>query len=42
METRHDLLYTKDHEWVLLEGSRAKIGVTDYAEASLAAVVFVE
>ncbi|NLO36463.1 MAG: glycine cleavage system protein GcvH [Clostridiaceae bacterium] len=42
METRHDLLYTKDHEWVLLEGSRAKIGITDYAQDSLGAVVFVE
>ena len=42
METRHDLLYTKDHEWVLLEGSRAKIVITDYAQDSLGAVVFVE
>ena len=42
METRHDRLYTKDHEWVLLEGSRAKIGITDYAQDSLGAVVFVE
>jgi glycine cleavage system H protein len=42
METRHDRLYTKDHEWVLPEGSRAKIGITDYAQDSLGAVVFVE
>jgi len=42
METRHDRLYTKEHEWVLLEGSRAKIGITDYAQDSLGAVVFVE
>jgi len=42
METRHDRLYTKYHEWVLLEGSRAKIGITDYAQDSLGAVVFVE
>lgn len=34
--------YTKDHEWVRLEGSEAVVGVTDYAQQQLGDVVFVE
>jgi len=34
--------YTKEHEWVLLEGSRAKVGITDHAQSELGDVVFVE
>jgi glycine cleavage system H protein len=37
-----ELKYTKDHEWVRLEGDTAEIGVTDYAQAQLGDVVFVE
>ncbi len=36
-----DRRYTKDHEWVLLDGSEARIGVTDYAQEALGDVVFV-
>jgi glycine cleavage system H protein len=37
-----ELKYTKDHEWVRLSGDTAEIGVTDYAQAQLGDVVFVE
>ena len=42
METRNDLLYSKDHEWVKVEGTQARIGISDYAQDSLGAVVFIE
>lgn len=41
-EVRDDLFYTKDHEWVLFTGTKAKIGITDYAQQSLGDVTFVE
>ncbi len=34
--------YTKDHEWIAVEGDRGRIGVTDYAQKQLGDVVFVE
>lgn len=37
-----DLRYTKDHEWVKLDGTTAKIGVTDFAQSELGEIVFVE
>lgn len=37
-----DCKYTKDHEWVRLEGDAAVVGITDYAQAELGDVVFVE
>ncbi len=37
-----DRKYTKDHEWVLIAGDDAKIGITDYAQAQLGEVVYVE
>jgi glycine cleavage system H protein len=37
-----DLLYTKDHEWVSIEGTVATIGITDYAQEQLGELVFVE
>lgn len=37
-----NLRYTKDHEWVLIEGKRARIGITDYAQEALTDVVFAE
>jgi glycine cleavage system H protein len=37
-----DLRYTKDHEWVRLDGSRATIGITQYAADQLGDIVFVE
>ena len=36
-----DLHYTKDHDWVHLSGSTARIGITDYAQDALGDVVFV-
>ena len=37
-----DLRYTKDHEWVRLEGSNATVGITEYAAKQLGDIVFVE
>jgi glycine cleavage system H protein len=37
-----DLHYSKDHEWVRVEGGEAVIGITDYAQNSLGDVVYVE
>ena len=37
-----DYRYTKDHEWIKAEGSSGTIGITDYAQAQLGDVVFVE
>ena len=38
----NDLRYTKDHEWVRLQGSVGRIGITDHAQQQLGDVVFVE
>jgi glycine cleavage system H protein len=37
-----DLKYTKDHEWVSLSGSDARIGITEYAQKQLGDVVYLE
>ena len=37
-----DLKYTKDHEWVRIEGDTAVIGITDFAQGELGDIVFVE
>ena len=42
MDFPKDLKYTKEHEWVRLEGNTATIGITDYAQDSLGDVVYVE
>ena len=42
MSIPNNLKYTKEHEWVLVEGNTAKIGVTDYAQGELGDVVFVD
>lgn len=36
------LLYTKEHEWVSLDGDVATIGITEYAQSSLGDIVYVE
>ncbi|GAC1414664.1 MAG: glycine cleavage system protein GcvH [Candidatus Velthaea sp.] len=36
------LLYSKEHEWVKMDGDTATVGITDYAQASLGDIVFVE
>jgi len=40
--TIKDLLFTKDHEWIKVEGNEAIIGITDYAQSELGEIVFVE
>jgi glycine cleavage system H protein len=37
-----ELLYSKEHEWVALEGDVATVGITDYAQSSLGDIVYVE
>lgn len=42
METKSGLLYSNDHEWVRVEGEKAYIGITDYAQHALGEIVYVE
>jgi glycine cleavage system H protein len=42
MHVPEDLRYTADHEWARVEGSRVRIGITDYAQDALGDVVFVQ
>ncbi len=42
MNIPQNLKYTKDHEWILIEGNTGTIGVTDYAQGELGDVVFVD
>jgi glycine cleavage system H protein len=41
MNVPEDLRYSSDHEWVRVEGSRLRVGITDYAQDALGDVVFV-
>ncbi|MES2155234.1 MAG: glycine cleavage system protein GcvH [bacterium] len=41
-ETPANLLYTKSHEWVRIEGGEATVGITDHAQEALNDIVFVE
>lgn len=42
MSVPSNLKYTKDHEWVLVEGNIATIGITDFAQGELGDIVYVE
>ena len=42
MNVPDELRYTKDHEWVRVEGARVTVGITDYAQDALGDVVFVQ
>ncbi len=42
MNVPKDLKYTKDHEWVKVEGDIATVGVTDFAQGELGDIVYVE
>ena len=42
MNIPSDLLYTKDHEWLRIEGNTGYVGITDFAQGELGDVVFVE
>jgi glycine cleavage system H protein len=42
MNTPSELKYTKDHEWIKVEGNIATIGITDFAQSELGDIVFVD
>lgn len=42
MNIPSNLKYTKDHEWVLIEGDTATIGITDFAQGELGDIVYVD
>ena len=42
MNIPSDLYYTKDHEWVRLDGEECTLGVTDYAQSELGDIVYLE
>ncbi|MBF90706.1 MAG: glycine cleavage system protein H [Flavobacteriales bacterium] len=42
MNIPSDLKFTKDHEWIRIEGDEAVIGITDFAQGELGDIVFVE
>ncbi|AMQ21628.1 glycine cleavage system protein GcvH [Geobacillus sp. JS12] len=42
MNTPKELRYTKEHEWVRVEGENVRVGITDYAQSELGDIVFVE
>lgn len=42
MDFKNDLLYTKDHDWVKVEGKKAYIGLTEYAQHHLGSIVYAE
>lgn len=42
MNFPENLFYTKDHEWVKIEGDTATVGITDFAQGELGDIVFVE
>ena len=42
MDTPDDVRYSPEHEWVRVEGTRARIGITDYAQDALGDIVFVD
>ncbi len=42
MDIKEGLYYSKDHEWVRVEGDKAYIGITDYAQHALGDIVYLE
>ncbi len=42
MNVPEDLFYTKDHEWLRVEGDMGYVGVTDFAQGELGDIVFIE
>ncbi len=42
MNIPEGLLYTKDHEWVKIDGSTATVGITDFAQSELGDIVYVD
>lgn len=42
MNFPENLMYTKDHEWLLIEGDNVTIGITDFAQSELGEIVYVD
>jgi glycine cleavage system H protein len=42
MTTPKELRYSKDHEWVKVEGNKVRVGITEFAQSELGDIVFVE
>ena len=42
MNIPEDLRYSPEHEWVRVEGTRVRVGITDYAQDALGDIVFVD
>lgn len=42
MNVPNDLLYTKDHEWLRIDGEKGYVGVTDFAQSELGEIAFLE
>ena len=42
MNFPENLKYSKDHEWVRVEGNQAVVGITDFAQSELGDIVYVE
>ncbi len=42
MKTLKELFYSNDHEWVKMDGNKAYVGITDFAQHALGDIVFVE
>ena len=42
MYIKENLKYTKDHEWIKLDGNIATVGITDFAQSELGDIVYVE
>lgn len=42
MDVRENLKYTKEHEWIRVEGDTAYVGITDFAQGELGEIVYVE
>ena len=42
MKIPNELKYTKDHEWIAIDGDIAKVGITDFAQRELGDIVYVE
>ena len=42
MNIPNELKYTKDHEWISIEGEIATVGITDFAQRELGDIVYVE
>ena len=42
MNIPEELRYTKDHEWIKIEGTRATVGITDFAQSELGDIVYLD